>query len=447
MKKIRLIISREYITRVRKRSFIVMSILGPVIFASFIILPAWFSQMEDKEEKNILVIDNTGVFNKDNLPETEYIKFTFKSELAVDAMKLIFKDEGYYALLHISDSINKAFQTIQLYSYVQPPMGVNMHIKNVIEKEIERQKLDASGIDEKTLKSIETKVEVATIHLTDEGKEKHRHTGMVMAVGYICGFLIYIFIFMFGAQVMRGVLEEKTNRIVEVIVSSVKPFQLMMGKIIGIGGVALTQFAVWIVLTLILITGFQIVTSAAKLNPNVNQEIVKEAMPSDQITQEEAPTVNNSDILNEIKKYLSAEDFKKIIIYFIIFFLGGYILYASLFAIVGAASDVDTDTQQFMMPITIPLILAIIVMANAIQNPGSQLSFWFSMIPLTSPIVMMVRIPFEVPGWQKVLSIVILIASFIGTTWMAGKIYRTGILMYGKKVTYKELWKWLKYKN
>ena len=427
-----------------------MSILGPIIFAAFIVLPVLFSTMEDKDEKIIAVIDSSYLFTN-KLPETEYIRFQYLNNTSINNIKKAFKNTEYYALLYISHTVTYSPSSVQLYSDQQPNMSLIFHIKGAIEKEVERLKLEANGIDKEVMESIKTNIKISTITWTDSGEEKKRHTGVVMAVGYIGGFLIYFFIFLFGAQVMRGVLEEKTNRIVEVIISSVKPFQLMMGKIIGIGLVALTQFVLWVSLTLMLVFALQNTLLPELKGPGSQQIVAQDVLSSGPVTPEqevqESTDIPENHFLLEAIEYLQEIDFMVIIFSFIVFFLGGYILYASLFAIVGAASDQDTDTQQFMMPVTIPLIFAIFVMINAINNPNSALSIWCSFIPFTSPIVMMVRIPFGVPYWQLWLSIAILIATFIGTTWMAGKIYRTGILMYGKKVTYRELWKWLRYKN
>ena len=271
-----------------------------------------------------------------------------------------------------------------------------------------------------------------------------------MIIGYLSGFLIYLFIFMFGAQVMRGVIEEKTSRIIEVIISSVKPFQLMMGKIIGIAFVGLTQFLLWVILTIMIVTG---VKSAVFPEKDASQikaqtELISTAGSMQNIQGIDAVDAEQS--MSEIENIFGSIEninFGIILGSFLFFFIGGYLLYAALFAAIGSAVDSEADTQQFMLPITIPLILSIIVMMNAIQTPDSPIAFWFSIIPFTSPVIMMVRIPFGVPYWQLFLSMGLLIITFIGATWVAAKIYRTGILMYGKKTTYKELWKWLRYKS
>jgi ABC-2 type transport system permease protein len=273
-----------------------------------------------------------------------------------------------------------------------------------------------------------------------------------MVVGYVGSIMIYMFIFLFGAQVMRGVIEEKTSRIIEVIISSVKPFQLMMGKIIGVALVGLTQFLLWIAFTFIIITAVQ--TAFPQQFKKTQTKEASITGKSVALPNETAPTAPNTitadtgnDDMNEIFEAFSSINLPVMIMAFLFYFLFGYLLYAALFAAIGAAVDNETDTQQFMLPITVPLILSLVVAQTVIQNPESPLAFWLSMIPLTSPVIMMVRIPFGVPTWEIALSAGLLILGFLGTTWLAAKIYRTGILMYGKKSNYRELWKWIRYKG
>jgi ABC-2 type transport system permease protein len=446
MSKISLIITREYLTRVRKKSFLIMTILGPIFFAALFILPAWFATMDDKEVRTIAVIDSSKLFIN-TIPETEYLKFVYLENTTVEDLRQDFDKTGYHAVLYIAHIVANTPSAVQLLSTKQPSLNVRMHIANALEKEIERLKLETYEITNlnEILAAIKTNVNIRTI-IWKGDQEKESFSEVAMIVGYISGFLIYIFIFMFGSLVMRGVIEEKTSRVVEIIVSSVKPFQLMAGKIIGIGLVGLTQFLMWIVFTFILITiGTSLFFPDLK-TPASNQLPIESVMSSSTLDQVQQTEEEFSKIQAMLQS-LSDINYAVMIGSFLFFFLGGYLLYSSLFAAIGSAVDNEADTQQFMFPITIPLILAIIVMMNAIQNPEGQLAFWFSMIPLTSPVIMMVRIPFGVPVWQVSLSMGILIASFLFTTWLAGKIYRTGILMYGKKVNYKELWKWIRYSN
>jgi ABC-2 type transport system permease protein len=411
--------------------------------------------MEDKDVKNIAVIDSTHEFiNK--IPENATLKFKYLKNADINKLRYTFESQGYWGVLYIPDNISYA-PSAELFSKSQPNISTKQYIQSALEKEIERQKLLTYNIDniDNILKSVKTNISLKTITLEDNGKSKEGFTELSMIVGYASGFLIYLFILLFGTQVMRGVIEEKTSRIVEVIVSSVKPFELMMGKIIGIAGVGLLQFLIWIVLTTAIFNAAQgSFAPQTKLSPTeqvVSKDILKthntEIKTQAPALTQVQPLNNQFTKFEEIVKALKELKFALIIGAFLFYFIGGYLLYASLFAAVGSAVDSETDTQQFMLPITIPLILAIYVMISTINNPDSSLSFWFSMIPLTSPIVMMVRIPFGVPNTQLIASALILIASFIGTTWLAGKIYRTGILMYGKKVSYKELWKWVKYKG
>jgi ABC-2 type transport system permease protein len=450
MNKIGIIIKREYLTRVRKKSFIIMSILGPFIFAAFTVIPVWFASMEDTSVKTIAVVDSSHIFTG-TIPETPALKFKYLENANIEDLKNTYKQQGYWGILYVSHIVTHTPNAVELISDAQPNMSMKIHIENALEKEVERQKLLANNISnlEQILKSVETKISLKTIKLGDDGNENESSTGLAMAVGYISGFLIYIFVLMFGTQVMRGIIEEKSNRIIEVIVSSVKPFELMMGKIIGIAGVGLTQFIIWIVLTAGLI-GFAQNTLFPELGKTPTQKVVAQDIMSApnqpvQVVSQNLPDNEKTAAFKDLIEATQHINFAVMIAAFIFFFLGGYLLYASLFAAIGSAVDNDADTQQFMFPITIPLILAIYVMINTINNPEGSISFWFSFIPLTSPIVMMVRIPFGVPYWQILISGLILIATFIATTWMAAKIYRTGILMYGKKASYKELWKWLKY--
>lgn len=450
MNKILLIIQREYITRVRKKSFIIMAILGPVLFAAMLVVPTWLATMEDKEEKTIAVIDNTSL-TQGVLKETDYLKFVYLENTSVEDIKQVFSKTDYYGILYIPDNI-LVTNTPILYSREQPSLSTRMHISNAIKNEIERQKLKAENIDnlDQILKSVDTDIRLRSVQWTEDGKVKESHAELSMAVGYIGGFMIYFFIFLFGAMVMRGVIEEKTNRIVEVIISSVKPFQLMMGKIVGVGLVGLTQFLIWLILTLVLVTGLQKKFLPDLKKPETELSQTRDLMSSSPVQEPAAEIMSGTedlDVVTEIFNSLDTVPFGLILGMFIFYFIGGYLLYASFFAIIGSAVDNETDTQQFMLPVTIPLVIGIFVMMNAIQNPSGPIAFWFSLIPLTSPIVMMVRVPFEPPVWQLALSSAILVLTFIGSVWMAGKIYRTGILMYGKKVNYRELWKWLRYKN
>lgn len=449
MNKISLIIKREFLTRVRKRSFLIMTILGPVLMAALFIVPVYIAQLSD-EEKKIQVLDETGLFyNK--FEDSDNLKFEH-IYTDINTARENFSKTGYYALLYIPKTELKVPSNAFLYSDKNPNIHIKGYIKDVMKKEIESLKLAASGIDENVLKSIESQIDLKTFKITEEGELKKSSAEVSMVLGLFSGILIYFFIFLFGAQVMRGVIEEKTSRIVEVIISSVRPFQLMMGKIIGVALVGLTQLLLWIVLTAAIITFVRISFPETFKKPVAEHNIMHGKLPSQEMlnmqSEENRPEENiNSEEVNKVIEAIYSINFGVMIFSFIFFFLGGYLLYAALFAAIGSAVDNETDTQQFMLPITIPLIFSILMAQFITTNPDGPVSFWLSIIPFTSPIIMMIRIPFGVPYFDLTLSVVLLILGFIGTTWLAGKVYRTGILMYGKKVSYREIWKWLRYRS
>lgn len=435
MNKILLIIQREYLSRVKKKSFIIMTFLGPILMGGVLAGSIYFSTL-DNEVRKILVKDEIGI-TRGKLKDDKNIKFIMTEGDLEMVKKDVIKNE-YYGLLYIPPiSDPKVLQDkIQFLSKQQPSLTMLSKMTNEIERELNNQLYLSEGIDPEKLKRIKSNVNIQTRNL----ENKETSSEATTAVGFVGGLLIYLFIFLYGAQVMRGVMEEKMSRIVEVIVSSVKPFELMLGKIIGIAMVGLTQFILWIGLTF----GVTTVVSSIMMKDKIDQ-VTRTVPMNGALDANIDDVVKKNTSEDKIDKMLANIPVTKVLICFLIYFLGGYLLYGALFAAIGAAVDSETDTQQFMIPITIPLILSYIVSANIINNPHGPLAFWFSIIPFTSPIVMMVRLPFEVPVWQIVLSISLLIIGFIFTTWLAGKIYRTGVLMYGKKVNYKELWKWIKY--
>jgi ABC-2 type transport system permease protein len=449
MKKIMLVIQREYLTRVRKRSFLVMTILGPILMASAFVVPMFLATLSEDEVKVIEVLDETGWFYG-KFSDTDQYEFKYTvSDFQTAKAELIESDE--YALLYIPRRELTIPSSATLYSLKQPGVDLKGYIKNVMAKEVESQKLRIN-LDEMDLSDedrerammlpdlIKTRIDLSTMKVDETGLEEESFTEVMMAVAFVSGMIIYMFIFIFGAQVLRGVMEEKTSRIIEVMISSVKPFQLMMGKIVGIAMVGLTQFLLWIVLTFAIVSVFQLVFAEQMPGPEVRMAMT----PGTEAMSEQADT--NTQIAR-VFEIIDSIQYEVILISFLFFFLGGYLLYAALFAAIGSAVDSDTDTQQFMMPVTIPLFLSFIIANMAIYEPDGQLAFWFSMIPFTSPVVMMARIPFGVPIEQIWLSAGLLILGFVFTTWIAARIYRTGILMYGKKVSYRELWKWLRYRG
>ena len=421
MRKIWLIIKREYLVRVRKKSFIVMTIVGPLLMVALMIFPAYLANQT--QEVRTIAIDEDGFEFTNQIEDTDFLHFSKIPNKEAVLLKNDFSKSNYYALLRIKEN------NFTLYSNQQISLSVSKAIENQLEQIIEHQKLKAAGIDLDILSEAESTVRITTKIITEDGNTTKSKAEASMGIGFICGILIYIFIFMYGTMVMRGVIEEKTSRIVEVIISSVKPFQLMMGKIIGVALVGLTQFLLWILLTIA-------ITSVAELM-FINAGSMSTELSSTQ----------QSSLLIELSNLTGGINLVQIFISFIFYFLAGYLMYSSLFAAVGSAVDAEADTQQFVLPITIPLILAFILIQPIMENPDGPLAFWMSIIPFTSPVIMMVRLPFGVANWELALSMGILILSFVLTTHLAGKIYRTGILMYGKKTSYKELWKWLSYKE
>ena len=440
MSKISLIIKREYSTRVMKKSFIILTFLTPILFAVMIAVPLWLSSIKDSTKKHIVVIDKTHSYSqvfKNN--ETYVFDFVDKPVEEIKKENADKKDDEFTALLVITDDLSKNPKAIALYSEKQVNLELKSYISGKINKQVEQQKLEAYNIPnlKDMVEKSHTDIDIPTIKWGDNGQEKEGSAELALVIGMISAFVIYMFIIIYGAQVMAGVIQEKTSRIVEVIISSVKPFELMMGKIIGIALVGLTQFFMWVILTgSILFIGSRFLGSGTDL---------ASMQQANQMGIQSMTATQSPGEMQQLFAMLHGFDFMQIIVLFVLYFLGGYLLYASLFAAVGSAVDSETDTQQFSLPLTLPIIFAIYAAIYSAQNPDGPLAFWCSMIPFTSPIVMMVRLPFDVPAWQIILSLSILVLSFIGTTWMAGKIYRTGILMYGKKTTWKEMWKWMKY--
>ena len=421
MRKIWLIIKREYLVRVRKKAFIVMTIVGPLLMAALMIVPTYLAN--ETQELRTIAIEEDGFEFTNQIEDTDFLHFSKIPTEEATLLKNDFSESNYYALLYIEGD------HFTLYSNQQISLTVSKAIENQLEQIIEHQKLKAAGIDLTILSEAQSTVHITTKIITEDGSTTNSKAEASMGIGFICGILIYMFIFMYGTMVMRGVIEEKTSRIVEVIISSVKPFQLMMGKILGVALVGLTQFALWILLTIA-------IASVAELM----------FMDASSMTTELNST-QQSILLSELSNLTGGINLMQIFVSFIFYFLAGYLMYSSLFAAVGSAVDAEADTQQFVLPITIPLILAFILIQPIMENPDGPLAFWMSIIPFTSPVIMMVRLPFGVATWELALSMGVLILSFVLTTYLAGKIYRTGILMYGKKTSYKELWKWLSYKE
>ncbi len=446
MSKISLIIEREYLTRVQKKSFILLTILSPIIMVALMCTPILLSQVSSDEIRQIAVIDQTGLYN--NIYEdTEEYKFSYTQDTFNSTDALDTEREQPYAYVIITDNLLENPKAMTIYSQKQVTNSCEMTIISHMEEYLKNQKLLSYNIPniKQIIDESDIDLQVSTIRLEEDGKETQTSSEMVMVIGMIMTMVIYMFLLLYGGQVMSSVMQEKTNRIVEVMVSSIKPFQLMMGKIISIGLVGLTQLAIWI----IFIVGISLAAGAIFSlgeDPAAVQEMV--AVTGQMNGMDTAQLMESTDMsmMQEITAMLGSINMTQLLICFVLFFIGGYVLYASIFAAIGSAVDNESDTNQFMVPITFIIIFALYAGIFSAENPDGPLAMWCSMIPFTSPIVMMVRIPFGVPMWELALSIVILYASAIGLAWVAGRIYRVGILMYGKKPSYRELVKWIRYK-
>ncbi|MEO6883370.1 MAG: ABC transporter permease [Bacteroidia bacterium] len=446
MNKILLIIQREYLTRVKKKSFIIMTLLGPILTAGVFIVPVLLASQKQEKQK-IEVIDDSFLF-VDNIQGNDNINFDYPP-VSIEQARQGFYNTNYAAILYIPKDVIDGHVPVSLFYKKEPGTGTEDYIKSSIDKTIFSLKLRKNNINQDEIENAKTSVDLLTIQQSESGKAVKTNTGLFMGIGYAAGMLIYFFIFLYGVQVMSGVVEEKTSRIIEVIISSVKPFQLMMGKIIGVALVGLTQFILWVVLSFGIYSYAQS-TVLSKINQDYQTETQQQQQVFKKGSDLKTIAANKTHLPNQLNSILDGLDsinITDIVLCFLFYFLGGYLLYSALFAAVGAAIDSEADKQQFMMPITLPLIFSIVMASTVVQNPNSSISFWLSMIPFTSPIIMMVRLPFGVPMWQVGLSMTCLVAGFIFTTWLAGRIYRIGILMYGKKITYGELWKWLFYKG
>ncbi len=433
MNHLPLIIKREYFTKVKNKSFVIMTFVSPLIFVGLICFVAYLSQLNSNKKRTITVLDESGLF-QDTFNNTDNTTFVFLDS-SLDNAKTEVKINEHYGLLHIPENpINTIADNVKFYSEDTPSVSIISALEGKIEKKLKNKKLIAQGFDIDKIENTATNVNIEQVSFEGQKSSKIDNY-MKLGFGGIAGYLLFMFIIIYGNMIMRSVIEEKTSRIIEVIISSVKPIQLMMGKIIGTSLAGVTQFVIWIVIGSILFFALLMIfgIDLSQLQ-TPQQEVVQ------QLSQEVG--VNLAESLQSFYNL----PLLNLIIAFILFFLGGYLLYSSLYAAIGAAVDNETDTQQFMLPIIMPLILAFYVgVFTVIDDPHGTVSTIFSFIPFTSPIVMLMRIPFGVPIWQQALSFLILIGTFSFTVWFASKIYRVGILMYGKKPSYKELFKWLKY--
>lgn len=456
MNKILLIIRREYLTRVKKKSFIVMTILGPLLLAGVMGIMIWLSLAETDDQRMLIADETPGLYKSLANMSNKQLEVTY-ANVSLEEGKKLFAASEYTSMLWIPMPSVETPQNkvVKLLFRKQPSNRVQESIEEKIEsilvrmmvkRLVDSSEIDTSAFDVELFRSVKSHVSIDLVKFKDDGEEEA--VDKINAIpGFGFGLLIYFFVMLFGVQVMRGVIEEKTSRIVEVIISSVKPFHLMLGKIVGIWLVSLTQFLLWVALSGILsmlvttaivsatYDGAEVAAQYSQMTPEMAQQFSKE-MPSGPVLE--------SEILSKVLGI----PWGYLIGLFLFFFSGGYLLYAALFAAVGSAVDSETDTQQFMMPVTLPLILGYVVSLMVLENPDGPAAFWFSIIPLTSPIVMMVRASMgSVPLWELLLSMTLLVGTFLLMTMLAGRIYRTGILMYGKKASFRELLKWVTYKG
>jgi len=439
MNKIVLIIQREYITRVLKKSFWISSLLAPVLITAIYAIPIWLA-MKDKEVKRVEILDLSGLWKKSDLVDKE-VEFVFTSGKEQE-LKMAFASKGFDAFVTIPEDVLANPKGVHIYSAKNIGMSLKESVEKLIQNKVRQELLFKAGISSQIYESTQVDIDSKTITVSNDGKETSSSSGGAMILAGIMGFVLYFTLLLYGSQVMNGVIEEKSSRIIEVIISSVKPYQLLLGKIIGVGLVGLTQFLLWIVLTI----------GLTQITGKFYREKVKNNLAQIQKvnTEKQSKGIAKSDEgspMSEVTKVLESTNIPMIIAAFLFYFFVGYMLYSSLFAAIGSAVESATEAQQFTFIVMIPIILSFLMAQYTIQDPDSNIAFWASMIPFTSPINMMVRLPYGVPGWELILSMTLLVLGFLGCSWVSARIYRVGILMYGKKVTWKELGKWLFYKG
>ena len=436
MNKLTLIIKREFIAKVRNKSFIIMTLLSPVLMIGMIALVAFLTKSSIDKKSTIAYVDDSGFFKENNLKDSKTIHFEDLSTVGLEKAKIIVNESTQEGLLFIpkKENINQLAKNIQFFSKESPGMVTISTLESIIEKRLRNEKMLQLNIDIQELEKSKVKVDIQMSNFSGE-KSSKMINGIKIGLGMGAGYMVMLFIIVYGAMVMRSVIEEKTSRIIEVIISSVKPFQLMLGKILGVAAAGLTQFLIWGVLLFI---GMIISSSLFGLDLSSNVD-------TSQISEQQMEVLAQDKGQFVLLELLNLPLFSMSVL-FILYFLCGYLLYSSIYAAIGAAVDNETDSQQFMLPVLMPLMIAVYVgFATVINDPHGNIATIFSMIPFTSPIVMLMRIPFGVPWWQILISLSILFVTFLGVVWVAAKIYRVGILMYGKKVNYKELYKWIKY--
>jgi ABC-2 type transport system permease protein len=447
MNKTLLILKQEYLKRVKKKSFIILTLLVPMLFIAMFALIIFLSINNDKQERTIAVYDASSLFIGE-LEQDGYTTFKFIPREKYNELKSNLTESEYYAVLFIPENIYEA-NTAQLISEKQVPIELSEKIETRLSRFIEQDKrekvISETGIPdlEDRLAATQTSVKLNTLKISETGEATQSSSEVAFIASYAMGFIIYFFVFMYGSMVMRSVMEEKKNRIVEVIISSVKPIQLMAGKIIGTVLVGLTQVAIWVIVGFVALTVVQ-----SFFTPESAQQMSQTLMESNQsMGGGMAAQASEQNKVVEALEMIGNLNIGLILFTFVFYFLGGYLMYSSLLGAIGAAVDNDEDSQQMVFPITFPLILSIMLLFPIARNPEGPVAFWGSIIPFTSPVAMLARIPYGIPTWELLLSMGLLVLATVGAIWVAAKIYKTGLLMYGKKVNFKELMKWLMYKS
>jgi len=443
-----IIIKREYLNRVKKKSFLLITFLSPILFAALCIVPALLmTQIKDKS-KRMAVVDESGIVMP-FLESGKAIEYQDCSSTPLDSLKLNLEAYGYDAVLSVSP-LDEAEKTVSAAIYSVKPINIELsdNINSKIDDAVEAYRIESYDIDNlsEIMQDVKSDVTLKAYTVSADGEEKASETSVYMIVSMILGMALYMFIVMFGSMVMSSVIEEKSSRVVEVLISSVKATELMFGKIIGIALVALTQFFLWIVLTLAIIGVVGAVAGESLLGGADPAEITQMAQMGGAATADITAAASSEGGLSLILSTLGNMHLGLLLVCFVVYFVFGYMLYASLFAAVGSAVENEGDSNQLQLPITIPLLIAFFIAIYAFRAPESSAVIWGSLIPFTSPIVMLARLPFGVPYWELILSIVLLVATFVLCAWASAKIYKVGILMFGKKTTWKDLWKWLKQK-
>ena len=456
LRNINTVIAREYLTKVKKKSFLLTTFLAPVFFAAMCIVPSLIMFLAEDKAKNVAVIDQSG-FVFETFADNKYAVYEDCTGQSLDSLKNAVVDGRYDLVLDIS-ALNEATKSVSVSSYSVKPLNVDLEtdIIKKIDGAIEDYRIESYNVEDlkQIMEDVKSDVNLVTYTIGKDGEDKLSISAIYMVISMVLSIIIYMFVAMFSSMVMQSVIEEKNSRVVEVLVSSVKATELMFGKIIGVALVALTQFVLWIVLSGVLVIGASavfgldsMVDSVKVQTEQMNQmSTVAGAEAADMMAVPDMATVMEENEMAVLLSTLADINWAQMIVAFIVFFVFGYLLYASLFAAIGSAVENEADTQQLSLPVTIPLMLAFFIALYAFKAPDSAVVFWGSMIPFTSPIVMLARIPYGVPVWELLLSVGLLLLTFVLCAWLSAKIYKIGILMFGKKTTFKDLWHWLKQK-